>query len=113
MRSCDEYCALAGELGMDVLVEAHDAGEVDRALKTSAALIGINNRDLRTFKTSLDTTLSLREKIPSDRILVTESGIRTRDDVKRMRDAGVHAFLVGETFMRAEDPGAELQQVFG
>lgn len=108
-----DYCELARELGMDVLVEAHDAAEVDRALKTSASLIGINNRDLHTFKTSLDTTLTLREKIPSDRILVTESGIRNRDDVKRLRDAGVHAFLVGETFMRAEDPGAELQQVFG
>ncbi len=108
-----DYCELARELGMDVLVEAHDAAEVDRALKTSASLIGINNRDLHTFKTSLDTTLTLREKIPSDRILVTESGIRNRDDVKRLRDAGVHAFLVGETFMRAGDPGAELQQVFG
>jgi len=108
-----DYCDLARELGMDVLVEAHDAAEAERALKTSAPLIGINNRDLRTFKTSLDTTLALREKIPSDRILVTESGIRTREDVKRMRDAGVHAFLVGETFMRAEDPGAELQKLFG
>ncbi len=108
-----DYCALARELGMDVLVEAHDATEVDRALKTSAPLIGINNRDLRTFKTSLDTTLGLREKIPSDRILVTESGIRTRDDVKRLRDASVHAFLVGETFMRADDPGAELEKLFG
>ncbi len=108
-----DYCDLAGELGMDVLVEAHDANEVDRALKTSAALIGINNRDLRTFKTSLDTTLSLREKIPSDRILVTESGIRTREDAQRMREAGVHAFLVGEAFMRADDPGAELEKLFG
>ncbi|HEX4479338.1 MAG TPA: indole-3-glycerol phosphate synthase TrpC [Rudaea sp.] len=108
-----DYSELARELGMDVLVEAHDAAEVDRALKTSASLIGINNRDLRTFQTSLDTTLTLREKIPSDRILVTESGIRTRDDVKRMRDAGVHAFLVGETFMRADDPGAELETLFG
>jgi len=108
-----DYCDLAREHGMDVLVEAHDASEVDRALKTSAPLIGINNRDLRTFKTSLDTTLSLREKIPSDRILVTESGIRTGDDVKRLRDAGVQAFLVGETFMRADDPGAELQKLFG
>jgi indole-3-glycerol phosphate synthase len=108
-----DYSELARELGMDVLVEAHDAAEVDRALKTSASLIGINNRDLRTFKTSLDTTLTLREKIPSDRILVTESGIRTRDDVKRMRDAGVYAFLVGETFMRADDPGAELETLFG
>lgn len=108
-----DYSELARELGMDALVEAHDATEVDRALKTSASLIGINNRDLRTFKTSLDTTLTLREKIPSDRVLVTESGIRTRNDVKRMRDAGVHAFLVGETFMRADDPGAELETLFG
>jgi indole-3-glycerol phosphate synthase len=108
-----EYCDLARELGMDVLVEAHDGTEVDRALMTSASLIGINNRDLRTFTTSLETTLTLREKIPSERILVTESGIRTREDVKRLRDAGVHAFLVGETFMRAEDPGAELRRLFG
>ena len=109
----NEYCDLARELGMDVLVEAHDSAEIERALKTSAPLIGINNRDLRTFKTSIDTTLSLREKVPSDRILVTESGIRTRDDVKRLRDAGVHAFLVGEAFMRADDPGAELEKLFG
>ena len=108
-----DYCDLSRQLGMDVLVEAHDGGEVERALKTPAPLIGINNRDLHTFQTSLETTLSLREKVPPDRILVTESGIRTRDDVKRLRDAGVHAFLVGETFMRAEDPGVELQRVFG
>ena len=105
-------CDLAKQLGMDVLVEAHAADEVDRALKTSASLIGINNRDLRTFETSLDTTLSLLKKVPSDRVLVTESGIRTRDDVARMRDAGVHAFLVGEIFMRADDPGAELKRLF-
>ncbi|HEX3896450.1 MAG TPA: indole-3-glycerol phosphate synthase TrpC [Rudaea sp.] len=106
-------CDLAIELGMDVLVEAHDAGEVDRALRTKAQLVGINNRDLRTFETSLETTLSLHERVPSDRVLVTESGIRTREDVARMREAGVHAFLVGETFMRAENPGAELKRVFG
>ena len=106
-------CDLAIELGMDVLVEAHDGDEVDRALKTSAALIGINNRNLRTFETSLDTTLSLVKRVPSDRVLVTESGIRTREDVARLRDASVHAFLVGEVFMRAEDPGAELQRLFG
>jgi indole-3-glycerol phosphate synthase len=106
-------CDLAIELGMDVLVEAHDAAEVDRALRTNAQLIGINNRDLRTFKTSLDTTLSLHERVPSDRVLVTESGIHSRDDVARMRKAGVHAFLVGEAFMRADNPGAELKQLFG
>ena len=106
-------CDLAIELGMDVLVEAHDANEVELALKTKAQLIGINNRDLRTFKTSLDTTLALHERVPTDRVVVTESGIHSRDDVTRLRDAGVHAFLVGEVFMRAEDPGAELRKLFG
>ena len=107
-----EFSALAHELGMDVLVEAHDAAELERALKTSAALIGINNRDLRTFKTSLDTTLNLRSRVPADRLLVTESGIHTREEVARMRNAGVNAFLVGEAFMRADDPGAELARLF-
>jgi len=106
------YAALAIELGMDALVEVHDAAELDRALATSATLIGINNRDLRTFKTTLDTTLHLRDRVPLDRLLVTESGIHTREDVSRMRAAGVHAFLVGEAFMRAEDPGAELARLF-
>jgi indole-3-glycerol phosphate synthase len=106
-------CDLAIELGMDVLVEAHDGNEVARALTTSAPLIGINNRDLRTFETSLDTTLSLVKRVPSDRLLVTESGIRTREDIARLREASVHAFLVGEVFMRADDPGAELQRLFG
>ncbi|HXD83720.1 MAG TPA: indole-3-glycerol phosphate synthase TrpC [Rudaea sp.] len=107
-----DFSTLAHELGMDVLAEAHDATELERALKTSAALIGINNRDLRTFKTSLDTTLNLRSRVPADRLLVTESGIHTRVDVARMRDAGVNAFLVGEAFMRADDPGAELARLF-
>jgi len=107
-----DFSGLARELGMDVLVEAHDAAELERALKTPAPLIGINNRDLRTFATSLDTTLTLRERVPADRLLVTESGIHTRADVARMRDAGVNAFLVGEAFMRAENPGAELQRLF-
>lgn len=106
------FSALAHELEMDVLVESHDAAELDRALKTSATLIGINNRDLRTFKTSLDTTLDLRSRVPADRLLVTESGIHTRDDVALLRAAGVNAFLVGEAFMRAVDPGAELARLF-
>ena len=97
---------------MDVLVEAHDAGEVERALATPATLIGINNRNLRTFETSFDTTLDLRDRIPADRLLVTESGIHTRADVARMRAANVHAFLVGEAFMRAADPGAALAELF-
>jgi indole-3-glycerol phosphate synthase len=108
-----EFSALARGLGMDVLVEAHDAAELERALKTAAPLIGINNRDLRTFGTSLDTTLDLRERVPADRLLVTESGIHAPADVARMREAGVHAFLVGEAFMRAVDPGAELARLFG
>jgi len=104
---------LAQTLGMDVLVEVHDGAELDRALQTSASLIGINNRNLRTFDTSLDTTLQLRERVPSERLLVTESGIHTREDALRMRAAGVNAFLVGEAFMRAPDPGAELRKLFG
>ena len=108
-----DFSALARELGMDVLIEAHDAGELERALGTDAALIGINNRNLRTFETSLETTLALRGRVPPERLLVTESGIHTSADVARMRGAGVHAFLVGEAFMRAADPGAELQRLFG
>jgi len=107
-----ELAALAEELGMDVLVEVHDGVELERALSTPARLIGINNRNLRTFATTLDTTLELRSRVPADRLLVTESGIVTREDVAKMRAADVNAFLVGETFMRAEDPGAELKRLF-
>ena len=107
-----ELATLAQSLGLDVLVEVHDGDELARALATPATLIGVNNRDLRTFDTRLETTLDLRTRVPADRLLVTESGIHTPADVVRMRGAGVHAFLVGEAFMRADDPGAELRRLF-
>ncbi len=107
-----ELEACAHEIGMDVLVEVHDADELDAALKLKTALLGINNRNLRTFETTLDTTINLLPRIPEDKLVITESAIRTRDDVQRMRDHAVHAFLVGEAFMRAHDPGAELAQLF-
>ena len=105
--------ALAISLGMDVLVEIHDREELDRALALPCQLIGINNRNLHTFETSLHTTICLLDQIPSDRIVVTESGIHSKYDVALMRANGVHAFLVGETFMRANDPGTKLQELFG
>lgn len=100
-------------LGMAVLVEVHDAGELDRALTLETPLLGINNRNLRTFVTSLETTIGLLSSIPDGGIVVTESGIQAPADVARMRQHGVNAFLVGEAFMRAEDPGAELGNLFG
>jgi indole-3-glycerol phosphate synthase len=106
-----EGCALA--LGMDVLVEVHDAAELDRALRLRTPLVGINNRDLRTFEVSLETTLSQLHRVPADRTVVTESGILSGEDVRRMRAAGVGAFLIGEAFMRAPDPGAALAALFG
>ncbi|MEJ2346719.1 MAG: indole-3-glycerol phosphate synthase TrpC [Gammaproteobacteria bacterium] len=107
-----ELSDLAGRLGMDVLVEVHDADELHRALRLPLRLIGINNRNLRTFETRLETTLDLLDAIPDDRIVVTESGILSTEDVKRMRDHAVNAFLVGEAFMRAGDPGAALKALF-
>ena len=105
-----ETCARA--LGMAVLVEVHDGAELDRALRLATPLLGINNRNLKTFEVTLETTLALLPRLPADRLLVTESGILARADVQRMRDAGVGAFLVGEAFMRAPDPGAALQALF-
>ena len=103
----------AHALGMAVLVEIHDAAELDAAAMLKTPLVGINNRNLRTFETRLDTTHELLARVPPDRLVITESGILTAADVGRMREHGVHAFLVGEAFMRAEDPGTELGRLFG
>jgi indole-3-glycerol phosphate synthase len=108
-----ELEAIALDLNMAVLVEVHDAAELERALRLKTPLVGINNRNLKSFEVSLDTTLGMLAQVPADRLLVTESGIATTEDVQRMRAAGVQAFLVGEAFMRAEDPGAALAQLFG
>ena len=107
-----EFEAIARSLDMAVLVEVHDGAELERALKLKTPLIGINNRNLQTFEVSLHTTLGLKAKVPADRVPVTESGIHSRDDVLRMGAAGVSAFLVGEAFMRAADPGAALAELF-
>ncbi len=107
-----ELAAVAKQLGMDVLVESHDADELDRALLLDTPLIGINNRNLRTFKTSLQTTLDLKTQIPADRLIITESGIHTQNDVKLMLDNGIYGFLVGESFMRADSPGQKMRELF-
>ncbi len=112
-RQLRELNDLAERLGMDALIEVHDAEELQRALQVENPMVGINNRNLRTFEVSLRTTLDLLERIPGDRLVVTESGILAPADVARMREQGVNAFLVGEAFMRAEDPGARLAELFG
>ena len=108
-----ELEGIAHEIGLDVLVEVHDGEEMDDALTLTTPLVGINNRNLHTFEVSLDTTFDLHERIPSDRLTVTESGILTRDDVEAMTDRGIYGFLVGESFMRAEEPGEKLREFFG
>lgn len=112
LRRAQDLEALAQELGMAVLVEAHDAAELATALALRTPLIGINNRNLRSFETRLATTLELAPRIPPGRVVITESGVRTRQDAALMRANGVHAFLVGEAFMRAPDPGVELERIF-
>jgi indole-3-glycerol phosphate synthase len=107
-----EFDGLANDLGLDVLVEVHDEAELENALSTQASLVGVNNRDLHTFTTDLSTSERLRPIIPEQRIMVTESGIHTLDDVSRMKRAEINAFLVGEAFMRADDPGAALKELF-
>ena len=111
-RQMADLEACAHGLGMGVLVEVHDAAELERALRLKTPLLGINNRNLKTFEVTLETTLGLMARVPADKLLVTESGILARADVLRMRAAGVHAFLVGEAFMRAPDPGAALAELF-
>ena len=108
-----EFESIARSLDMAVLVEVHDGDELQRGLKLKTPLLGINNRNLRTFEVTLDTTLSMLADVPADRLLVTESGISTAGDVQKMRDANVHAFLVGEAFMRAKDPGVAMGELFG
>jgi len=107
-----ELSLLAAELDMDVLCEVHDVEEMERALALPVPLIGVNNRNLRTFETTIDTSIELQSMIEYDRILVSESGIHTHEDIERLQDAGINAFLVGEAFMRANDPGAELKRLF-
>ncbi len=108
----NELAGLAAEAGLDVLVEVHSEEELQLGLDTGAKLIGINNRDLHQFTTDLATSETLAALIPDDRLAVTESGIKTPEDISRMQQAGINTFLVGEVFMRAEDPGAALQSMF-
>lgn len=110
--SLQELSALALELGMDVLVEVHNEDELERALTTAAPVVGVNNRDLHTFSTDLGTSERLRPHVPEERLFVTESGIHTPAHIQRMNTADIHGFLVGEAFMRADDPGAELRRLF-
>jgi indole-3-glycerol phosphate synthase len=112
LAQMQELEACAHALGMDVLVEIHGQDELDAALQLKTPLLGINNRNLRTFEVSLDNTLQLLDQLPADKLVVTESGILQRADVEIMRKANVHSFLVGEAFMRADNPGACLQQLF-
>ena len=107
-----ELAQAAAEMGLDVLAEVHDRAELERALELATPLIGVNNRDLHSFETRLETTLELLPYIPSDRLVITESGIHSTADVALMREAGVQSFLVGETFMRAEEPGEKLRELF-
>ena len=111
-RRLDELAAVAEQLGLDALIEVHDRTELERALRLRTPLIGVNNRDLKRFVTDIETTIGLLKDIPDDRFVVTESGIHTREDVRRLRDHDVHAFLVGEAFMRADEPGEKLKELF-
>jgi indole-3-glycerol phosphate synthase len=107
-----DLASLAKQLGMDVLIEVHNQPELERALRVETPLIGINNRDLHTFNTSLNTSIELQSLVPADRLLITESGVHTIEDVKKMHAHGIHAFLIGEAFMRADSPGQKLRELF-